>query len=432
MPCDRGGSDRTASEAQSDRRVGGHSPNVPFDGTAATGRLPRPSWVPTDGVIAPSRDRQVLVVGTTPTGLTLARLLRAAGYDPVLARGSDAPNAARITYLPPAAVEVVGALDLGERLLDHARRITRATVRVARSDGDRRGEPRGSEPGAPDRAPPVVVPTRTLCRILRDGIDDAAVADGHTVGSLSPGDDGVTVTFTDGVRECFDLVVDACGAADAAPQPEHGDERRSLVQYEAAHSAGSTGSAVEEVWGPSVAIRRVPGVGQTEAVVRITTSETDASVCGVRRRVASDDRVPFDVPDADSFDRGRSEFAPLPEPPLPERWWGGGRIARCGPAACPAASAAGMGAALGITDALGVVWALSRTESAVRAAVDGYSTRRARRLTDLRSVAVTGDRAAAAPQAPDSGLESVYALRAIGLEPFFGTAPAALRTVGRA
>jgi 2-polyprenyl-6-methoxyphenol hydroxylase-like FAD-dependent oxidoreductase len=91
-----------------------------------------------------------------------------------------------------------------------------------------------------------------------------------------------------------------------------------------------------------------------------------------------------------------------------------------------------MGAALGITDALGVVWALSRTESAVRAAVDGYSTRRARRLTDLRSVAVTGDRAAAAPQAPDSGLESVYALRAIGLEPFFGTAPAALRTVGRA
>ncbi|MBB6646176.1 FAD-dependent oxidoreductase [Halobellus ruber] len=429
MPFDRGGPERTASEAQSDRRVRGHSSNDPVDGTAATDRIPRPSWVPTDGVIAPSHDRQVLVVGTTPTGLTLARLLRAAGYDPVLARGSDATHPARITYLPPAAVEVVGALDLGERLLDRARRITRATVRVARGDGDRRGEPGGSEPGTPDRAPPVVVPTRTLRRILRDGIDDAAVADGRTVGSLSPGDDGVAATFGDGVRECFDLAVDACGAA---TRPEHGVKRRSLVRYEATHSAGSGGSAVEEVRGPAVAVRRLPGVGGTDAVVRITTSETEATVDGIRRRVAADDRVPFDVPGADSLEGVRSEFAPLPEPPLPDRWWGCGRIARCGPAACPAASAAGMGAALGITDALGVVWALARTESAVRAAVDGYSARRAQRLTGLRSAATAGDRAAAAPDPPDSGLESVYALRAIGLEPFFGTAPTALHTAGKA
>jgi len=123
--------------------------------------IPTPTWVPTDDVIGSTPDRQILVVGDTPTGLALTCLLRAAGYDPVLAGAADTPTASRVTFLSPAAMEVLGSLDAGASLLDSGVAVDTVTVGSVREDG-RVAPTVRQRPGDSGRAPTVTLPTPAL------------------------------------------------------------------------------------------------------------------------------------------------------------------------------------------------------------------------------------------------------------------------------
>lgn len=423
--------DSHASERRATRpdRPGAVTDDAAVGGAAVADEIPLPAWAPTDGVIGPCPERQVLVVGATPTGLVLARLLHAAGYDPVLLPGGGSPPRSRVTYLSPASVEVLGALGLGGRLLECGCRVARATVR--RTDGDGGRRERAAARDDDRRAPPVVVPTAALCRVLREGIGDEVATDDREIGAVSPDEDGVEVVFGDGVREWFDLVVDAGGGPAELRCGDRGTERHALVQHEAPDPGAAPGDRIEEVWEPTAVVQWLPRTAGSSGLLRVTTPEAGASVEAIRRRVAAgrDGRTDtHGLPDPGAFTRTRVRQVRVPDATPPVRWWGGGRVARCGPAACPAAPAAGMGTTLGVTDALGVVWAVANGGDSVPDAVDAYATNRARRLGDLRRAAACADRSAATPSAEP--LASVVALRAVALDPFFGTAPAALRGPG--
>ena len=196
---------------------------APRAGGPQPGRHPPAAWLPTDCVIGPRADRQVLVVGTTPAGLTLTCLLGAAGYDPVLVSGAGSPVTSRLTYLSPAALEVLGSLDLGAALHDRGRAIEGATVRRTDAPGSN-GAADVATAGAPDpgRAPPIVVPTPILLRTLRGAVPAAATVQDRAVGSISRDAGGIRVTFDDGVRESFDVVVDVGGGGEPPPPGRRG------------------------------------------------------------------------------------------------------------------------------------------------------------------------------------------------------------------
>ena len=379
-------------------------------------RIPSPVWTPTDDVIGAHADRQILVVGATPTGFTLTHLLAAAGYEPLLVSG-DPVVTSRCTYLSPAAVEVLGTLDLGARL--HNCGVAADGVAVRRIDGAESSDPVAVlTAGAPNRtrAPPVVVPTPMLLRTLRDAMPAAATVQNRAVGAISRRATGVAVTFDDGVREPFDVVVDV----GARSEPLRSDGRGAdsvFRQYEAVVDSAAEGREFRDVWAPEAVAQRLPGVGDRD-LVRITLPAHGDDGRDARE-VFSDLRW---VPDSGAFGRRRVTQRRLPGGGLPEGWWGDGRIARCGPAACPAAPATGVDQSLGITDALGLASALTRDVDA-GTAVDTYAAVRAQRLDGLRRTVARGDSRIAAPHAADTPFDSLRVLRAIALEPFFGIPP---------
>ncbi len=407
-------------------------PSEPDDGPVPTATdrsaddgLPGPTWVPTNDVIGPTPDRQVLVVGDTPTGLALTSLLRAAGYEPVLAGATDLPTASRATFLSPAAMEVLGSLDADRRLLDGGVAVDAVAVGSARTDGpdDVRVERRHDDA---ERAPAVVVPRPLLYRTLDAGLPSEATALDRTVGAVSAGESGVAVRFEDGVREWFDLVVDAGAGSLRSRGPRADADRPDVVrQYEATVDR-RTGRGIRDVWLPNGLIQWVPISVTGDTLVRLTT--TAAGPGAAKRAVETAGRRPevTVVPEFGAFELEQVHQARLPEAAVPQEWWGSGRIARCGRAACPAAPAAGVGASMGLTDALGLVSALTRAGTPVSEAVDGYAASRARRFDDFRRAARGADRTPRVPESASEPLQSLGTVRAMALDPFTGTTPGAL------
>ena len=381
-------------------------------------QIPSPAWIPTDDVIRPRADRQVLVVGTTPVGVTLTLLLGAAGYEPVLVSHGNAPSTSQRTYLSPAALEVLDTVGLGTRIHDRGRAVDSVTVQQVGGSGSA-GPVSAVTAEAPDRkrAPAVVVSTPVLLRTLREEVPTAATIQDRAVDSVSRRAAGVTVTFDDGVRESFAVVVGVRGQPDPL-RSGRCDADTAFRQYETVIDGVPERRRVRDVWAPEAVAQRLPGGPDERALVRITLP-VDSGDGGDARDIFSNLQW---VPDSGAFDRRQMLQRRLPDGELPDKWWGDGRVAWCGPAACPAASAAGVGQSLGITDALGLVSALTREVSA-STAVEAYATARAQRLDELRRTVTRDPSRVAVARGTDTPFDSLRVLRAIALEPFFGTPP---------
>lgn len=401
------------------------APSGRVGGDVADGAgLPTPAWVPTNDVIGPVPDRQVLVVGDTPTGVTLTRLLRRAGYDPVVASHAGPTAVSRVTLLSPAATEVLGTLGEGRRLLDRGVSIDSVDVGTPRGDGrdDRTVGPRSDDTR---RAPTVAAPTSVLYRTLDAGLPGGVSARDRTVESVSAADDGVAVRFDDGVREWFDVVVDAGagqrrsgGRSDAGAGAGGHDV---VYQYEATVD-GPNGPRTCDLWLPNGLLQLLPAAADGGTLVRITVAASGSPAEERVIEAATRQSDAFDGPAPEAFDREPVRQARLPGGTVAERRWGDGRIARCGRAACPAAPATGVGVSLGITDALGLVSVLARDGRAVAETTAAYAADRARRFAALERAATGADH----PVPAAEPLRSLGVLRAIALESLVGTPPSAL------
>lgn len=197
---------------------------------------------------------RILIIGAGVAGLTLAALLRQRGITPVLAERSEHVAAGGYMLgLYPIGGRVLHGLGLHKLYLEAS--VAMASYRIGDGHGDvlrdygldavtqRFGAIRGI--------------TRTaLLEVIREGSRDVPVRTGTTVRELQQRGDEVDVTFDDGSRETFDLVVGADGL--------HSDTRRQVFG-EAAASTWDTGwggwvywadaaahdrDAYVEYWGP--------------------------------------------------------------------------------------------------------------------------------------------------------------------------------------
>jgi 2-polyprenyl-6-methoxyphenol hydroxylase-like FAD-dependent oxidoreductase len=409
------------------------------DGRTAEGaRRPRsePDWIPTDDVITDYPDRQVLVVGDTVVGLTLALLLRHAGYDPLVVGGTGRSLPSRLAYLCPPALRTFDAIGVGTPVRSHGTAVDRVSVHGPGSPADATGL--SSQP-KPEGTPPLLVGTERLRHALAAQLPERKLGCDRTVETLSRRDGGLTVEFEDGVREWFDVVVDA-GGGDASLRSvrDGGPAADTLTQYEIRSDADTLPrEQLREHWGADAFVQQLPTPNSSRRVLRVTTPRSDVEQGigeGGWEAVLPNGGV--DV-EAVARDPGAAELASrrqvrLADADAAPEWWGTNRVAFCGPAACPIAPASGFDVTFGIEDAVAFVSELTAANRPAAELVDTYSSRRARRFATLGDAVETAWSGHDYPRRGSThpALASVRALRAVTLGSFLGTPMQSLQRDG--
>ena len=406
---------------ESDTRTGGHAGRE-----ASTA-----GWVPTDDVISEHPDRQVLVVGDTIVGLALTLLLRRAGYDPLLVSEPNRPVPSRIASLCPPAIGVLDAIGVGTAIREYGTAIESVSVRDS--------APASEAPTVLSReTTPAETPVLVRRRRLRRALDAQRPADqrggNRTVETLSQEDGGLAVEFEDGIREWFDVAVDASGCAASLHTGCDAPPFDVLGQYELPTETEATRHQLREHWRPEAFVQQLPAPNGPGSVLRVTAPQPDIETAldwdsweGIR---------PAESGDAVSEHDGREEATVrqvgLSDAAVTREWWGSGRVACCGAAACPIAPASGFDVTFGIEDAIAFVTALTSSARPVPAVVDSYAAGRERRLTTLRRTVEAARSAHAYPiqRSVQSPLAAVGTFRAVTLGSFLGAPMASIQRDG--
>lgn len=413
-----------------------------------------PGWLYDDGVIGDQPDRQVLVVGDSVVGLTLALLLQRAGYEPLVTTGPDRHTWGQVSYLWAPTARVLEALGVGGTLSE--RGVTIDAVSVGRPNSPYGCRVLRNESES-DGSSPSVVRTRPLREALESRLSGEAKVRDLEVGQLRRKEGGLLVEFENGIREWFDVVVGtSVDAARLRRDEQQPREDEQLVQYEIPVQVdGPSDAQVQERWGPERLVQRVPVPNGQGHLLRITTpaaapfetidhersqpSVTDGSTAPIPPDGETDlaeavatldccDPEPAGSgdpgADLDGITRQRVRQASLStdDTSAVRRRWGASRVALCGAAACPLAPASGCRTALGVEDGVAFVAALTRNPQSVEDAVAEYAADRSRRHRALRRRAslADSDHDYPLPSDPASPFAALGLVRTVALGPFLG------------
>jgi 2-polyprenyl-6-methoxyphenol hydroxylase-like FAD-dependent oxidoreductase len=370
-------------------------------------------------VITERPDRQVLVVGDTVEGLVLTLLLRRAGYDPVVVSGTPPPYSSRVTYLCPPVVRTLDALGVDTSVRDCGTTVESVSVDVSSSQNKPTVLSMDSDQA---ETPPLVVRTACLRRALDAQLPEQQHGGDRTVETLSRRDGGLVVEFGDGIREWFDVVVDAGGGDALRPTGVEAPASEPLAQYETGLDTDSlTRDGIRDYRRSDALVQAFQSPTGSGSVLRVTAPPSDVG------RVL--DEVNWETVLRNGTDvvsgEGESKRTSVRQVRLSDAvadWWGTGRVAFCGRAACPVAPATGFDVALGIEDAVAFVTELAEATRDVSDIVDTYSSRRAERLATLRETVETADfdHQYPIPRSTRPPLVSLGAFRAVTLGSFLG------------
>ncbi len=154
-------------------------------------------------------EMKLLIVGGGVAGLTLAGLLQQRGFNPtVVERAPSYGNVGYVIVLWPTGSRVLKGLGLYRELLD--RGLVFDTYNVANQQGDILHS--YSIEAVTEKYGPIVSTYRTdLIDVLREAVDPESIRMGTTVDDIHDTPRGVDVTFSDGTRERYDLVIGCDG-----------------------------------------------------------------------------------------------------------------------------------------------------------------------------------------------------------------------------
>ncbi|MFB6205717.1 MAG: FAD-dependent oxidoreductase [Haloglomus sp.] len=220
--------------------------------------------------MAPDSDIQVLVVGAGTGGLSLAGFLEWAGFDPVLIERAETPARPHgVVELWPDAVALLDRLGVGEAVRDAGQCVT--TWKRRQADGTVT-----ARLDADTAFGFVAVEYARLRAQLRDAVSDEALHAEATLRTLDSRRSGVTVEFTNGVREPFDLVVGADGVHSHTRGLLGGGEPTFCGTTSVALplDAGAVLQGANEVWTADGAVFRAVPVGEADAAGWLTVPTT--------------------------------------------------------------------------------------------------------------------------------------------------------------
>jgi 2-polyprenyl-6-methoxyphenol hydroxylase-like FAD-dependent oxidoreductase len=390
-----------------------------------------PAWLPTDDVISEHPDRQVLVVGDTTVGLVLTLLLRRAGYDPLLANGTERPLSSRVAHLSPPAVRTLAALGVPVREWSTA--VNSVSVRTAASQ-DERSVALSWETGDA-KTPSVVVCRKRLHNALLERLPTEQRSTGRTVERVTRRDSGLRAEFENGIREWFDVAVDAGGGGHSLRSVRSDTPTvRTLVQCEfLTENVTPAQHHLYDRWRSDAFVQQLPVPSGTGHLRRVTAPQSDIGTVFREESwvAARPNGGATDTAGDVERDEVRVRQIQPHEGDARPIWWGTGRVAFCGQAACPVAPASGFDPTLGIEDAVAFVSELTSARP-VADVVEAYSDGRAHRLGTLRQAVEAGHSAQAYPvqQSVRSPLASLAAFRAVSLGSVLGGPLSALQRDG--
>jgi 2-polyprenyl-6-methoxyphenol hydroxylase-like FAD-dependent oxidoreductase len=406
---DSAGGESPAGNSDSADTGGPATTGVHPDGVPHRTLLP-PDWLDTDILGRESPRQQVLVVGDSVAGLVLTGLLRRAGFDPVLVAGAGGRPDSRLTYLWPAALRLLEPLGIEPSLRAGGTPVERATLDRpgAQTDGTT----------AFDRDSIPLSPLVVSSDALRDELKAAALGETavqhRTVDTLERTGDALEVTFEDGVREWFDIVVDASGFRTGAANAQR--RQQAVGQWEATVASADTHqSHIRDIWHDDALVQLLPCPDRSVRLLRLTTARADRTDAlqsvDWGETPVSEGAVAAKLP---RMTRTTARQAGVGAPTAPD-WWGTGRVPCCGRAGFTTPPASGLQAALAIEDAWVLAEQLIGATDSVPDAVETYAHRRSQRVSALLEREVAEDPSLPATLA--SPLDVVGRLRTAALSP---------------
>ncbi|MGE0433986.1 MAG: FAD-dependent oxidoreductase [Planctomycetota bacterium] len=322
---------------------------------------------------------RVLIAGGGVAGLTLAARLRQQGRHPVVVeKAHQYGDAGYGLGLYPLGSCVLHGLGMYQKMLERSVTLTRYDIADARG----RVLQTMDTQVLTDHVGPLVMLSRTdLIDLLREACGELPIRMGTSVQHIDTGPDDkearheVQVTFSDGSRESFDLVV-ACDGI-------HSDLRERVFGKQPGTDTGwllwtwwGRGEGVEpttayEFWGRGWLAAAYPVPGRCMMVVGMPRRAVpDATDSGAVRSAMQAAIGPSAGPDGSPVLRGLLDDAagatlfPWPMIDVGSRSWVRGRVALCGDAGTAFLPTAGAGASNALRSAAALADELSRADAA--------------------------------------------------------------------
>lgn len=388
--------------------------NGAADPAESSRQTPRSGLSTGRDVISRQPDQLALVVGDGIVAHTLVLLLLQAGYDPLFVTNDRPTSTSRVAYLWPAIRQVLS--DIDDDPVECGTVVDAVSIR-GRAASSANSEVFKHE--SSDVPRPVVASTSDLYRSLKNKSRHQCESVTRQIASVKQRENGLAVTFADGIQEWFDLVIDA--RTDSLID-ESGPAHTKLVQYETTvERNGLPGpeTRISEIWRPDVYAQYVP-TPESEQLLRVTIPDNERTTAP---GPGSEHQWVPEIGDDIATELTESEPRHVKQVRLADTsvetgWWGNGRTCFCGGAAIGLAPASGFEVSFGIESALSFVSTLTRKQSASDA-VAAYATQRARRLQLFQR---RTERAETDPYlasvSSQSEFETLGRLRRVALTPF--------------
>lgn len=325
-----------------------------------------------------NREIQVVIAGAGIAGLSLAGFLRQVGVDPVVVETADEFDEHGVPVeLWPETMALLDRLGVAEDVRDGGTVVTEWKRR--RPDGTVLERLDTDTPGGI-----VVIPYERLRGRLLNRVEHSSIRMETTLRSVDHTQHPVTVTFGDGVREKFDLVVGADGVH---------SRTRALLGGASPVASGTTTwtfplpptmafSGANEVWTTRTVFRVLPVDDRAVGALTAPTgrfSDSEADLGTPRGPSTGIDWVLPEALEAVAPEEMRTETDLRSSSDL----WGETRVALVGAAAHTPHRLTGLGATLAVEDAAVLVSELVDRDDELPARLVDYAVRRESRIERL-------------------------------------------------
>lgn len=379
------------------------------------------------GLFDSERKLQILIVGDTVGGLTLANLLQKRGYDPLVVRTDTDRSPSQLTTLWNVGVRVLQRVGINRQ--QRSKMVEVAGLYILSKTTSDQLKNIDADTEYPN---PTVFSTAELRGTLHEQFGGNLTRE-KDVASLSDREDSVTVRFDDGVAESFDLVVNAGdlglleSSFDTAPEVRNPSLSQIELPTPIDHDRRAT---LIEGWIDDVLVQQIPSPGTRESAVLRMTSPNDsipveAVVTRWRRQTCAKPinqsertRRSREIAVDRTVAHGNTEDASR---------WADGRQVFLSPAAVGLTPASGFHIGFGIEDAWVLADEITHARGSAATVGNRFARRRRNRLATIRNRAIAANPIHAYPVRDTEPFETLTAFRSVCLGAFCATELAELQ-----